>query len=160
MNKRKGSSIPWLRIRTQKSGKTYFFLEVPNTSSREEIPLGSDRESALFRRQGILFKKRCLNRVETNEVIFTLQIYQEIAVPLLEPPARRENSASIGKLIDFFRDLEHSWKDVESPEFPVRYATWRGPQLALRIRGELALLNKTRIAFSKWLSDSSLVNAT
>ena len=133
---------------------------MPSTGPREEMPLGNDRELALFRRQVILFQVRCLNRIETNEVIFTLQLYQEIAVPLLAPTARKENSASIGKLINFFRYSELSWTDVESPEFSDRYTKWRGPKLALRIRGELALLKKTRIAFSKWSSDSSLATNT
>ncbi len=160
MKKRRTNSVLWLRIRTQKSGKKYYYLEIPDAFPRQEVALGSDLESALMRRREMLFRIRCLSRVETNEVVFTLQMYEEIAVPLLAPPARKENSASIGKLIDFFRNSELSWNDVESSEFQARYTASRGPQRALRIQGELALLKKTRVAFNEWSSDSMLTVAT
>jgi hypothetical protein len=136
--------IPFFRARLQKSGQTYFYFEIPGTKGREEIALGNNKQSAIKKWQSLLLQCRTENRSEPSDLLFSLELYREICVPLLSPLTQRENLTSIEKLVAFFKCQDYGWEDIESPELFEIYSQWRNPKFSLRIKGELSLLKRVR----------------
>lgn len=149
------SRTPFFRSRKQKSGLTYYYLEIPGANTRSEVALGNVRQDALKMRQELLFKYRTENRTEPSDLIFWLSLYKEILVPMLAPLARHENHASIEKLMTFFNGREFGWKDIENPGLMETYSQWRNPKFSLRIKGELSLLKRVRRELDKLNSQAS-----
>jgi len=145
----KQARIPFFRARLQKSGQTYFYFEIPGSGGREEIALGNVKQSAIKKWQALLFQSRFESRSEPNDLLFCLELYKEIFVPLLSPLTQRENLTSIEKLMAFFKCQDYGWEDIESPELLTAYSQWRNPKFSLRIRGELSLLKRVRRELEK-----------
>lgn len=147
--KSKQAHIPFFRARVQKSGQTYFYFEIPGIAGREEIALGNIKQNAMKKWQALLFQCRTENRLEPSDLLFSLELYREIVVPLLSPLTQRENLASIEKLMAFFKCQDYGWEDIESPELLKTYSQWRNPKFSLRIQGELSLLKRVRRELEK-----------
>jgi hypothetical protein len=92
--------------------------------------------------------------VEPRDLLFSLELYREIVVPLLSPLAQRENFASIEKLVAFFRCWDYGWEDIESAVLLETYSQWRDPKFSLRIKGELSLLKRVRRELEKLSSQT------
>jgi hypothetical protein len=146
------ASIPWLRIRPQKSGKTYYYLEMPGNARRDEIALGSDYLAALQRRQELLLQFRIESRKEVNDLKFVMVLYREIHIPTFEVQKKKENYFTISQLEAFIAHSNMDLKDLDDPQLHVRYAQWRNARLSIRVKNELAMLRRLKNLALRWLS--------
>jgi hypothetical protein len=142
--------IPWLRIRTQKSGTEYYYLEIPGSADREEIALGSDPGMALKKRETLLLKMRLDGRTEQNKIVFMLNLYTEILMPTVELQKRKENTVTVTKLIEFFQNSTFTFDDIESQQLHDLYVKWRNTKSTIRIKSEIAFLKKLRTISKRW----------
>ncbi|MFZ2327412.1 MAG: hypothetical protein WAW73_10875 [Rhodoferax sp.] len=144
-------SIPWLRLRAQQSGNAYYYLEIPHSSPKKEIPLGPNREKALLQRQVLLFKHWQEHPLDKDPLINLLLQYQIVYVPLLDNHVQEENLASIKRLIKFFEARDYKISDIDSPRLPTEYLAWRNAKLQLRAKSELSLLKRiVNVATRGW----------
>jgi hypothetical protein len=158
---RRTPSIPYLRRRLQKSGKTYYYLEVPVSANRGEIALGDDYSVALAKREQLLLVIRLTEREESNNLLFVLDLYKEIVIPTLERKKQRENLRTMGNLLGFFRATSYSFNDIESPDLHESYSIWRSTKATARVKNELSFLRRLRNLALQWkvLEDFSEVDA-
>ena len=157
--KSKPTCIPFFRARLQKSGRTYFYFEIPDSTRRAEIALGNIKQDAIKHWQSKLFQYRTANRSEPCDLVFDLKLYLEIFVPLLSPLSQRENIVSIQKLVAFFSDGNYGWGDIGSPVLFESYRKWRNPKLSLKIMGELSLLKRVKRELEKLRSQAQPVDS-
>lgn len=154
--KNKQGRIPFFRARLQKSGQTYFYFETPGIGGRAEVALGNVKQNAIKKWQTLLFRCRTERQTEPSDLLFSLELYREIFVPLLSPLTQRENFASIEKLVTFFSERNFGWEDIESPLLFETYSQWRNPKFSLKIKGELSLLKRVRREIEKLSSQAKL----
>lgn len=141
-NMAKKMSVPWLRLRAQKSGQAYYYFEMPHSNPRIEIPLGPNREAALVQRQVLLAKYWQENPLNKDPLINLMLQYQIVHVPLLDELEQKENLASLKRLISFFQARDFKIGDIDSPPLAVEYLAWRNAKLPLRAKSELSLLKR------------------
>lgn len=146
-------TISYLRMRRQKSGKVYYYLELPSTTGRREIALGPNKELALEERQSMLIEHFSKKRTEPNDAQFAVKVFKEIVVPMLNERAKKENTRSIAKLTEFFKaHPEMTLVDVPSPFFEEVYYFWRGESFSLVTQNEISLARRICATFMNWQS--------
>ncbi len=157
--KKRKASIPWLRIRPQKSGKIYYYFELPVNARRDEIALGSDYLTALQRRQELLLQIRIDSRKELNDLKFVIALYREIYIPTFEFEKRKENYSSISQIEAFIAQSNIDLEDLDDPQLHSRYAQWRNARLSIRVKNEIALLGRLKNLAQRWLSANHTMEA-
>jgi hypothetical protein len=139
-----------LRKRQQKSGKSYYYVELPGNERRQEIAVGKDYSVAITMREELLLNFRCANRVEKNDVTFALVLFREIVVPTLAPRKIRENLRTINNLMSFFQRTDFGFEDIDAPRLYEQYAAWRNSNGTMRVRHEIAFLKRLKNQAKKW----------
>lgn len=134
------SNIPYFRARTQRSGTIYYYVLLPGLSRRQEIAVGSDLDKALSQRSSIIFQYFCDANSFPTTAQCVLHWYLLIVVPLRPPQARRENTASIQKLMRFMEEIKAT--SLDPIYLKIQYGQWADPRLTFRTRRECALLLK------------------
>lgn len=133
-------SIPYFRMRKQRSGKNYFYISIPGDASRQEVAAGCDQANALLQRSSILFKHFYYSIDKEISVQDIFHWYLLIVVPLLPSRVKAENTNSIQKLLKFVEELNLLTVDLQI--LKNKYQQWADPRLTLRTAREVALLSK------------------
>jgi integrase len=125
-----------LRSRTQRSGKTYYYLDT-GEKPRREIPLGPDYVIAVT-------KWAELTKVGVQLAPATFKdvadLYLRKVVPTKAPRTQRDNVKEIANLLAFFNDPPIAFEGIE-PQHVRQYLTWRGESAKVRANREKALLS-------------------
>ena len=147
---RRALRISFMRKRLQKSGKTYYYFEVPGTAGRKEVSLGNELSIALKRRADLLLAIRIGEREIGNDLLFTLGLYKEIVIPTMEQKSQKENLRTVGNFVDFFLAHKFSFADIESPKLIDLYEMSRKTKSKVRLRNEISFLKRLRNQAQKW----------
>ena len=133
-----GPRIPGLFQREQASGTRYFYLRIAGQGSIDEIPLGSNLEVALARRELILFQVHATQRVVSPDLRDILGLYTLIQLPTRCGPTAAwdgEAARKVAKFLDENRAIHETDLHLQQA-----YAKWRGLKFQLSTRRELGLV--------------------
>lgn len=134
----KPDSIPRLRARRMKSGKTWYYYDHGGKPRKEE-PLGCDYGLAIQRWAEIEREGS-----ERAQAVITFRYvadrYRAEVIPEKAPRTQKDNTAELAKLIEFFDDPPGPL-DAITPQHVKQYLRWRGRKAKVRANREKALLS-------------------
>lgn len=146
-------SIPYLHLREHRSGRNFYYLEIPQSSPRSEVGLGAAYEDALRQRSLLLTRHYMKDTAVQGHILPMLALFELVQVPTLDITAKRENSRSLKHLHKFFRErAQYQLSDIGSKSLHDEYLTWRAHRFNLSARGELSLLKRVAKMVQGWIA--------
>lgn len=125
-----------VRSRKQKSGKTYFYLDVGG-KPRKEIPLGCDFAAAIRKWAEL---RSPLATPDRKTFRYLAQEYSAQVIPNKAPRTQKDNLTELANLQKFFGNPDIPLDDLE-PLHVQQYLEWRGKNAKVRANRERALLS-------------------
>ena len=128
-----------MRERVQKSGKTWFYLDVGGTP-RREIPLGSIYAIAI-RKWAELVSPAASELPLCVTFSWLASEYSNRVIPTKAPRTQRDNKSEIKNLVEFFRSGGDAPVDDIQPQHVAQFLEWRSKTAPVRANREKALLS-------------------